>query len=45
MRWGSPNAHLTPQTNETKKKPKRKPLPEHLERKEQVLTPGDQKSG
>jgi transposase len=30
-----------PQASGTKKKPKRKPLPEHLERKEQVLTPGD----
>jgi len=30
-----------PQTCEPKNKPKRKPLPEHLERNEQVLTPGD----
>ncbi len=30
-----------PQVSETKKKPKRKPLPEHLERNEQVLTPGE----
>jgi len=30
-----------PQACEPKDKPKRKPLPEHLERKEQVLTPGD----
>ena len=28
-----------PQASEPKRKPKRKPLPEHLERKEQVLTP------
>ena len=30
-----------PQASEPKRKPKRKPLPEHLERNEQVLTPGD----
>ena len=30
-----------PEAGEPKKKPKRKPLPEHLERNEQVLTPGD----
>ena len=30
-----------PEASEPKKKPKRKPLPEHLERNEQVLTPGD----
>ena len=30
-----------PEVGEPKNKPKRKPLPEHLERKEQVLTPGD----
>ncbi len=30
-----------PRVSGTKKKPKRKPLPEHLERNEQVLTPGD----
>ena len=30
-----------PEVSEPKNKPKRKPLPEHLERKEQVLTPGD----
>ncbi|MCP4074310.1 MAG: hypothetical protein GY742_21690 [Hyphomicrobiales bacterium] len=30
-----------PQASEPKNKPKRKPLPEHLERNEQVLTPGD----
>jgi len=30
-----------PQGSEPKRKPKRKPLPEHLERNEQVLTPGD----
>lgn len=30
-----------PQAFEQKNKPKRKPLPEHLERKEQVLSPGD----
>ena len=29
-----------PQAREPKDKPKRKPLPEHLERNEQVLTPG-----
>jgi transposase len=30
-----------PQASEPKNKPRRKPLPEHLERKEQVLAPGD----
>ena len=30
-----------PQASEQKNKPKRKPLPEHLERKQQVLSPGD----
>lgn len=30
-----------PEVGEPKNKPRRKPLPEHLERKEQVLTPGD----
>jgi len=30
-----------PEVSEPKNKPKRKPLPEHLERNEQVLTPGD----
>lgn len=30
-----------PQASEQKKKSKRKPLPEHLERNEQVLTLGD----
>ena len=30
-----------PEVGEPKRKPKRKPLPEHLERNEQVLTPGD----
>ena len=30
-----------PQACEPKDKPRRKPLPEHLERKEQVLTPGE----
>jgi transposase len=30
-----------PEASEPKNKPKRKPLPEHLERNEQVLTPGD----
>ncbi|MCP5013430.1 MAG: IS66 family transposase, partial [Aestuariibacter sp.] len=30
-----------PQASEPKNKPKRKPLPEHLERNELVLTPGD----
>jgi len=30
-----------PEVGEPKNKPKRKPLPEHLERKEQVLSPGD----
>ncbi len=34
---GTPEA----QVSEPKNKPKRKPLPEHLERNEQVLTPGD----
>ncbi|PLX34196.1 MAG: transposase [Hyphomicrobiales bacterium] len=29
------------EASEPKKKPKRKPLPDHLERKEQVLNPGD----
>ena len=29
------------EVSEPKNKPRRKPLPEHLERKEQVLTPGD----
>jgi transposase len=29
------------EVSEPKNKPKRKPLPEHLERNEQVLTPGD----
>lgn len=30
-----------PKASEPKNKPRRKPLPEHLERNEQVLTPGD----
>jgi len=30
-----------PEASEPKNKPRRKPLPEHLERNEQVLTPGD----
>jgi transposase len=30
-----------PEASELKNKPKRKPLPEHLERKEQVLSPGE----
>ena len=30
-----------PEVSEPKKKPKRKPLPEHLERKEQILSPGE----
>jgi transposase len=30
-----------PEVGEPKNKPRRKPLPEHLERKEQLLTPGD----
>jgi transposase len=30
-----------PEASEPKNKPRRKPLPEHLERKQQVLTPGD----
>ena len=30
-----------PEVSEPKNKPKRKPLPEHLERKEQVLSPGE----
>ena len=30
-----------PEASEPKRKPKRKPLPEHLERKEQVLSPGE----
>jgi transposase len=30
-----------PEASEPKNKPRRKPLPEHLERKEQVLSPGD----
>ena len=34
---GTPEAEVS----EPKNKPKRKPLPEHLERNEQVLTPGD----
>lgn len=29
------------EVSEPKNKPKRKPLPDHLERNEQVLTPGD----
>jgi transposase len=30
-----------PEASEPKNKPRRKPLPEHLERKQQVLTPGE----
>ena len=30
-----------PEVGELKNKPRRKPLPEHLERKQQVLTPGE----
>jgi len=30
-----------PEVNKAKDKPRRRPLPEHLERKEQVLSPGE----